>query len=370
MLQLEGLTVVPDPRPQRRARLLRALVPSKAEAIVVSHLANVRYLSGFTGSNGVVLLTPKAAILFTDPRYDIQASQECDCQVKVVTGSVWTAVAGEVKRRRAGRVALEAAYVSFDQWASVAALLGRGVKLVAVKDAVEGLRAVKSAGEIEAIRRSVALCSRAYESVVERVRPGMSELEVAAELDHAMRLLGAEGPAFETIVAAGKRSALPHARPTAAKLKSNQILLVDMGASVDGYASDMTRVAHLGRPGARARSLYRAVLEAQLAAIDAVRPGALCREVDAAARNALKRGKLDQFFTHSTGHGLGLEIHEGPRLGTKAETPLEPGMVVTIEPGVYLPEFGGIRIEDTVLVTETGVEILTPTPKEFLVIAS
>lgn len=370
MLQLEGLTVVPDPRPQRRARLLRALVPTKAEAILVSHLPNVRYLSGFTGSNALLLLTPKAVILFTDPRYDIQASQECDCKVKVVTGSVWAAAAVEVKRRRAGRVALEAAHISFDQWASAASLLGKGTKLVAVKDEVERLRTVKSAGEIEAIRRSVGLCSRAFEAVIGRVRPGMTEFEVAAELDHAMRLDGAEGPAFETIVAAGKRSALPHARPTAARLKSNQLLLVDMGANLHGYASDMTRVAHLGRPGARARSLYQAVLEAQLAAIEAVRPGALGREVDAAARGSLKRAKLDKFFTHSTGHGLGLEIHEGPRLGSKVETPLEPGMVVTIEPGVYLPEFGGIRIEDTVLVTETGVEVLTPTPKEFLVIAS
>lgn len=370
MLQSEGLTVVPDPRPQRRARLLRALVPSKAEALLVSHLPNVRYLSGFTGSNGLVLLTPKAVLLFTDPRYDIQASQECDCKVKVVTGSVWAAAAGELKRRRIGRVALESAHVSFDQWASLASLMGKRVRLAPVKDAVESLRAVKSAGEIEAIRRSVALCSRAYESAIAQVRPGMTEFEVAAELDHAMRLLGAEGPAFETIVASGKRSALPHARPTAARLKPNQLLLVDMGANLDGYASDMTRVAHLGRPGARARSMYRAVLDAQLAGIEAVRPGALCREVDAAARRTLKRSRLDRFFTHSTGHGLGLEIHEIPRLGAKVDARLEPGMVVTIEPGVYLPEFGGIRIEDTVLVTETGVEILTPTPKEFLVIAS
>lgn len=370
MLQSKGLTVVPDPRPQRRARLLRALVALKADAILVSHLPNVRYLSGFTGSNGLLLLTPKTVILFTDPRYDIQASQECDCKVKVVAGAVWTAAAEEVKRRRVGRLALESAHVPFDLWAATASSLGKGVKLVPVRDVVESLRAVKSAGEIEAIRRSVALCSQAYESAIAQAKPGMTEFEVAAALDHAMRLLGAEGPAFETIVAAGKRSALPHARPTAARLKANQLLLVDMGANLDGYASDMTRVAHLGRPGPRARSLYQAVLEAQLAGIDAVRPGALCRDVDAAVRKTLRRSRLDKFFTHSTGHGLGLEIHEGPRLGAKVETPLEPGMVVTVEPGVYQPEFGGIRIEDTVLVTETGVEVLTPTPKDFLVIAS
>lgn len=370
MLQLKGLTVVPDPRPQRRARLLRALAPAKADALVVSHLANVRYLSGFTGSNGLLVLTPKTAILYTDPRYDLQAAQECDCRVKVVTGPVWTAAAQELQRRHVTRVALESAHIPFAQWSAVSSLLGRRVRLVGVVDAVESLRMVKSPDEIAAIRRSVALCSRAYESVIGRVRPGMAEFEVAAELDHAMRLLGAEGPAFETIVAAGKRSALPHARPTAARLKDKQLLLVDMGANVGGYASDMTRVTHLGRPGRKARSLYEAVLEAQLAGIAAVRPGALAQDVDGAARGALKRRGLDKFFTHSTGHGLGLEIHESPRLGSKMETPLEAGMVVTIEPGVYLPEFGGIRIEDTVLVTETGVEILTPTSKEFLEIAS
>jgi Xaa-Pro aminopeptidase len=370
MVQLKSLTAVPDPRPRRRAQVLSALAASKADAIVVSHLPNVRYLSGFTGSNALLLLTPKSAVLFTDPRYAIQATQECDCPVKVITGSTWSGVAKSIALRSIRRLALESAHLSFDQWHSLAALLGKPVKLVPVKELVERLRSVKSPDEIHAIRRSVALCSQAYSQTIASVRPGMTELDVAATLDHAMRLLGAEGPAFETIVAAGSRSALPHARPSAARLKPNQVLLVDMGANLGGYSSDMTRVAHLGRPGARIRALYSAVLEAQLAAIEAVRPGALCRHVDAAARRALKKRNLDQFFTHSTGHGLGLEIHEGPRLGAKVDAPLEPGMVITIEPGVYLSGFGGIRIEDTVLVTSSGVEVLTPTPKEFLVIAS
>lgn len=370
MLQLGGLTVVPDPRPRRRAALFPALARSKADAIVVSHLPNVRYLSGFTGSHGLLLLTGRGATLLTDPRYDLQAAQECDCPTKVVTGSIWSAAASELRRRRVKRVALESAAVSFERWSALAAELGSGVRLVAVKDLVENLRAVKSPGEIQRIRHSVALCSRAYEQTIPDVRPGMTERQVAALLDHAMRMLGAESPAFETIVASGRRSALPHARPAAAAIRSNRILLIDMGACVDGYMSDMTRVAHLGKPSARARSLYQAVLEAQLAAIAAIRPGVPCREVDSAARRSLKRRGLDRYFTHSTGHGLGLEIHEGPRLGAKIDVALEPGMVVTVEPGVYLPEFGGIRIEDTVLVTDNGVEVLTPTPKEFLVIAS
>jgi len=370
MLQLEGLTLVPDPRPQRRARLLDSLARQNAEAIVVSNPPNVRYLSGFTGSNALLFMSPRAAVLYTDPRYDFQAGEECDCGVKIVKGPIWQSVANDIRRRRTARLALEAGHIPYAQWNSVAALLGKSVRLVQVKELVEALRAVKSSGEVEAIRRSVRLCSKAFALAVRKVRPGMAEFEVAAEIDHRMRRLGAEAPAFETIVASGTRTALPHARPGAGKLKPNQLLLVDMGASVGGYSSDMTRVLHIGHPGAKARSLYSAVLEAQMAAIDAVRPGATCHDVDSAARRSLKKHKLDRYFTHSTGHGLGLEIHEAPRVAAKVDTALEPGMVITIEPGVYLEEFGGIRIEDTVLVTHAGVEVLTPTTKEFQVIPS
>jgi Xaa-Pro aminopeptidase len=229
---------------------------------------------------------------------------------------------------------------------------------------VERLRAVKSPEEIAAIRAAVELNSKAYEQAIRRIRGEWTEKDLAAEIDHRMRKLGAEGPAFETIVAAGANAALPHARPGSRKLSGDQLLLVDMGASLDGYASDMTRVVHLGPPGDRARRLYDAVLEAQLASIAAVKPGATGEEVDAAGRSLLKRRKLDHLFQHSTGHGLGLEIHEEPRLGRLSKTELEAGMVVTIEPGVYMEGFGGVRIEDTVLVTETGAEVLTPTKKD------
>ncbi len=369
MLQFKGLTKLADFRPKRRAAVFAAIEPGKASAVVVSHLPNLRYLCGFTGSNGVLLITGRGATFYTDPRYDIQAAQECDCAVKVVTGPVWTAVARDVRRKRLTSLALESEHLSHAQWTGLAREFGKAVKLVEAKGVVEDLRAVKSPDEIARIRQAVLLGSAAYESVLEAVREGMTEQRIAAEIDHAMRLLGAEGPAFETIVAAGKRSALPHARPTAAKIRKNQLLLVDMGACLNGYMSDMTRVAHIGRPGGQARKIYDAVLEAQLAGIAAVKPGARCMDVDASARRSLKRRGLDRFFTHSLGHGLGLEIHETPRLGGKVESVLKPGMVVTIEPGVYLPEFGGVRIEDTVLVTETGVEVLTPTSKDFAVIA-
>ncbi len=196
----------------------------------------------------------------------------------------------------------------------------------------------------------------------------MKESDLAAELEYRMRRLGAEKPSFETIVAGGARSAWPHAQPTASRLKTGDLVIVDMGAMLEGYASDMTRMLFLGTPGAQVKRMYRAVLEAQLAAIDTVRAGAKTAAVDAAARNVLKGYGLDKAFIHSTGHGLGLEIHEPPRIGKRDKTKLKAGMAITIEPGVYVEGFGGIRIEDTVLVTETGCEILTPTAKDLRVI--
>jgi Xaa-Pro aminopeptidase len=225
---------------------------------------------------------------------------------------------------------------------------------------------IKSPEEIDQIRRSVLVNSEAYARTLRRVRLGMRERDVAAELDYQMRMLGAEKSAFYTIVAAGIRTALPHASPTSHRLEENDLLLIDMGACLDGYMSDMTRVAFLGFPNKRIKTLYGAVLEAQLAAIASVKPGVTATRVDAAAREVLKRHALDRHFVHSTGHGLGLEIHEGPRIGKKDQTKLTAGMAITIEPGVYIEGLGGIRIEDTVLVTANGCEVLTPTTKEFV----
>jgi Xaa-Pro aminopeptidase len=370
MLQLRGLPVVPDPRPSRRARLLETLALSKAEAMLVSHLPNVRYLSGFTGSNALLLVSPKKSILYTDPRYDFQASAECDCAVKVLTGPTWTDALKDIARKRIGRVAFEATRVTHNQWLEAAGILGKTTKLTGVGALIDRQRMVKSASEIELIRRSVLLASKVYEKAIRKVKPETTELALAATIDFDMRKLGASGPSFETIVASGAHSALPHARPRAVQVGRDQLLLVDMGACLDGYASDMTRMAHLGRPTAKATDLHSAVLEAQLAAIGMVRAGVEARKVDEAARQCLKKRKLDKAFMHSTGHGLGLEIHEDPRIGRTSADTLEAGMVITIEPGAYLEGYGGVRIEDTILVTETGAEILTPTAKELLVIAS
>jgi Xaa-Pro aminopeptidase len=232
-----------------------------------------------------------------------------------------------------------------------------------VSGLIEHLRMVKDAVEMERIRASVIVNSQALDAAIKRFKTGMTESELAAEIDYQNRKLGAEAPAFDTIVAAGQRSALPHAHPGAASICAG-ILLIDMGAFREKYASDMTRMFHVGPATPKYKRAYRAVLEAQLAAIDAVKPGATASSVDRAARSTLKAHGLDREFIHSTGHGLGLEIHELPRIGSKDKTKLAAGMAITIEPGVYIEGWGGIRIEDTVLVTAGGCEILTPTTKE------
>ncbi len=346
----------------------RALIPFgelKIEALLVSAPPNVRYLSGFTGDNGLLLVTPESQTLFTDPRFTIQAAEECTCEVKTVTKTPLDQAALQtIGRKRIKRLGFEASRMLYDVHQRIQKSLPRGVKLKPIGPVVDRLRMVKSDDEIARIRRSVLTNSAAFEKTVRSIRPGARESAIAAELEYQMRRLGAEKAAFETIVAIGSRSALPHAQPTARKLANDELLLIDMGACQDGYMSDMTRVLFLGEPGRRVRAMYNAVLKAQLAAIDAVRPGVTAAEVDRAARRVLETEGLGKEFVHSTGHGLGLEIHEGPRLGRRDKTKLAAGMAITIEPGAYVRDFGGIRIEDTVLVTKHGCEVLTPTSKE------
>jgi Xaa-Pro aminopeptidase len=341
----------------------------KIDGLLVSAPPNIRYLSGFTGDNGLLLVTPgdtqHSQTLFTDPRFTIQAAEECSCEVQTVAKTPLDQAALQtIRKRRIKRVGFEASRMLYEVHQRIAKSLPRGVTLKPIGPVVDRLRMVKSDDEIARIRRSVLTNSEAFEKATRSIRPGARESAIAAELEYQMRRLGAEKAAFETIVAMGPRSALPHAQPTARKLANNELLLIDMGACQDGYMSDMTRVLFLGQPSRRVRNMYNAVWKAQLAAIDAVRPGVTAAHVDRAARRVLETAGLGKEFVHSTGHGLGLEIHEGPRLGRRDKTKLAPGMVITIEPGAYVRDFGGIRIEDTVLVTRNGCEVLTPTSKE------
>ncbi len=351
----------------RRERLLSAQQELRANGFVVTALPNVRYLSGFTGSNGALLLTRDRALLFTDPRYQIQAEEESDCEVKIAKGPLLREFSSWVRRLRLKALAFEAGRISLEDHRQLKELTD-GIRLRPSSGAIESLRMVKSSTEIAAIKASVQLNSTALAQALRHFKPSITEVELAAEIEYRMRRLGADGPAFETIVASGKRSALPHARPTGGAIQQDQLLLVDMGANVAGYASDMTRTLAVGKLDSKKRRMYRAVLESQLAAVDTVEPGVSCANVDRAARNVLRRFGMEQLFIHSTGHGLGLEIHERPRVGRKERTKLEAGMVITIEPGVYQEGFGGVRIEDTVVVTSGGCQILTPTEKELAVL--
>ena len=337
--------------------------PEAIDALLVTRPENIRYLTGFTGSNGLVLLFGTGeAILFTDPRYKVQSGRQCDCKVKVAKGPLTKAVLAAFEKHGPKRIGFEPDSLNVAQFDLLKKGLKMGVELAPVPAMIDKLRMVKDAGEIDAIRASVNANSEALEDALAKFQVGMSEADLAAEIDYANRKRGAEGLAFDTIVATGERAALPHARPGRTPIGPG-MLLIDMGVFRDGYASDMTRMVHVGQAPDRYKEVYATVLQAQLAAIDAVRPGARTVDVDAAARNVLKAKDLDKAFVHSTGHGLGLEIHEAPRLGRKDKGRLEAGMAITIEPGVYIEGWGGIRIEDTVLVTETGCEILTPTPK-------
>jgi Xaa-Pro aminopeptidase len=351
---------------QRRRSVQTALAGHKADALLVSSPANIRYLTDYAGSNGLALVTPAETHFFTDPRYALEASQTITCKLHIAKTALIEALAAILKRKKLKKIGFEPAWFNLEQHSKLKALLPSGASLHPVSGVVENLRMIKSPAEIDQIRKSVLVNSEAYARTLRRVRLGMRERDVAAELDYQMRVFGAEKPAFDTIVAAGVRTALPHAQPTSRRLEENDLLLIDMGACLDGYMSDMTRMAFLGFPTKRIRGLYGAVLEAQLTAIASVRPGITSARVDAAAREVLKRHALDRHFVHSTGHGLGLEIHEGPRIGKKDQTKLAAGMAITIEPGAYIEGLGGIRIEDTVLVTAQGCEVLTPTTKEFV----
>jgi len=348
----------------RRGKLAADLEGAGWDALVVSHLPNVLYLTGFSGSSGMVVTGSSGTTLFTDGRYAVQARElEGGCRVRIVRGALLDGVAAHLQAIGARRVAFEASHLTVSQNAALKKRTGSKAvrKWGATTGVVEKLRARKDAVEITKIRAAAAVACKALALVLPMVKPGVREVEVAAEIEYLMRRNGAAGPSFETIVASGPRTALPHARPTSRKLRRNELVVLDLGAILDHYCSDLTRTVYLGKPPRRLAEWHRAVGEAHQAAVAALRPGVTGAQVDLAARETLRKHRLDRLFVHSCGHGLGLEIHEEPRLARNIETPLEAGNVVTIEPGVYLEGTGGIRIEDDYLVTDRGSERLTRT---------
>jgi Xaa-Pro aminopeptidase len=338
--------------------------------LLVTSLTNIFYLTGFRGSAGLAVLEPAEALLWVDPRYTLQAREQArGVEVIAEREGLLKAVAQWLRKRRVRRAGYEPAHMTCADFERLAQDTRSCVKFEPSGDLVEELREVKDEGEVAQIRQAGRVTAEVYEEVIRRARPGVRESDLAAEIDYQMRKKGAEGAAFETIVASGARGALPHARASAKLLEKDELVIVDVGAILNGYAADMTRTIALGKPSRRARGLYNAVLGAQGEALAALGDGVRAKQVDAAARRFLAGRGVARYFTHSTGHGVGLEVHERPRLARTEKARVKAGCVVTVEPGVYVEGWGGIRIEDTVLVRSDGLEILTPASKEQWVVA-
>jgi Xaa-Pro aminopeptidase len=360
----------------RQQRLIQDLAASHLDALLVTHLPNIRYLCGFTGSAGALLVSEGGSTFFTDGRYGEQAETEVRGVRVVLSKKGPLAAAGRsMGRKRSGNRAtksqtlgIEGQYLTVAARRSLSDELPRHIRVREAPPLVERARMIKDAGEIRAIRAAVERGAELFKHALQTIHPGVKEVEVAAEMEYAARKAGAEAMAFETIVASGARSALPHGRASSAAIVSGAFVVCDFGVILHGYCSDRTRTVYVGAATTEARRVYDAVLASQQAAIDAVRPGVKVARIDHAARKTLQQNGLAQYFTHSTGHGVGLEIHEAPRVAQGQQEILRPGMVITIEPGVYLPGKWGVRIEDMVVVTEKGCEVLTPTQKEFIVI--
>jgi len=343
------------------------MVERRLSGLLVMHPANWYYLSGFSGEAGALLLLRRGPVLVTDGRFTAQAKGETSgIRVVAQKGSLTASVGAWLKTQRRSRIGFDASQLTVAQLRALRAAAGRKVQWIAASGAVEALRARKEPQEIAQMRKAGVLAGEVLAAALKLLKPGVRELEIAAEIEYQMRQRGASGRAFETIVAFGERSAYPHARPTAKRLRKNELVVLDLGAILGHYCSDITRTVFVGKAPARVRRWYRAVQDAQSAAIAAVKAGVRCGDVDAAARQILTGHGLDRYFIHSTGHGLGLEVHEDPRVARGQKQILVPGNVITIEPGVYIPGVGGIRIEDDVAVRADRTEVLTRVPRDLI----
>ncbi len=349
----------------RTERLTRAFAEASVDLLLVSAPVNIRYLTGFTGSNGLALVGPQTRTFITDFRYVEQAAEEVDSSFERVRApQELVDVLADALPEGTLRLGFEDAHLSVRAHARVRELLPERVELVAAGNLVERLRAVKDREEVERIWAAAALADGAFEKVIAEGLVGRTEREVAIEIEQQMQMLGASGPSFDTIVAAGAQGALPHATPQDREIGAGELVVIDWGVELDGYCSDCTRTVATGEPGEEARDVYELVLAAQRKGLESVRAQADCREVDSLARAVIDAGGHGAEFGHGLGHGVGMEVHEAPRLSPRGEGNLFAGNVVTVEPGVYLPGRFGVRIEDLVVVTEGGCEIITSLPKE------
>ncbi|WP_145075340.1 M24 family metallopeptidase [Aureliella helgolandensis] len=350
----------------RRKRLQASLRERGAEAMLVTHATNVTYLTGFTGDDSYLLLSPQGALLLSDPRYDQQIGEECpglEALIRKPTELLLKVTCATLRKLSLPNLLIEGEHVSVNLFDHLQAESGIP-ELIKGHGQVEALRMLKDATEIALLRRAVSIAERAFTSIRAQLSGKQTERELAHELDRLVRKMGGSGCSFKPIVAVGARAALPHAVPGESTLDSSPFVLIDWGATLGGYRSDLTRVLVTSKIPAKFARIYETVLTAQQAAIDALRPGVLVSEIDRIARESIASAGMGKRFTHGLGHGIGLDIHEAPRLGKNEDRPLESGMVVTVEPGVYYPGFGGVRIEDDVLITDRGCEVLSSLPRE------
>ncbi len=352
---------------KRRDRVRSLIRQAGLDAILVTDVLNVSYLTGFSGDSSYLLLMRKGELILSDSRYETQLGEECpDVEFVSRTSAVPMndLIERAISSRHLGKVGFEADAVTkslFDRWTATMP----GVDWVATSALIEGLRQIKDKDELAEIRRSIRMAERAFETLRATLVPSQTEKMVAAELEHRIRVLGGVGCAFPPIVGVGPRAALPHAIPTDRRIEESPFVLVDWGAKAGRYLSDLTRVLVTGKIPPKLPRVYEVVLAAQLAAIDLIRPGVRASEVDRAARSVIEQAGYGKHFGHGLGHGFGLQIHEEPRMSSANDRELRPGMVVTVEPGIYLAGWGGVRIEDDVLVTDDGHEVLTSVPKAF-----
>jgi Xaa-Pro aminopeptidase len=357
----------------RQRKLREHLATIRFDGLLISHLPNIRYLCGFTGSAGLLLVEEAGSVFFTDVRYDTQAHEDVKGAKIVIARKGLLAglaewLSGRRKRARGRTIGIEAEHLTVAEKKRLIKLRPSGLTFKDAPSIVERARMIKDADELSRIRAAVALGAQLFDRALEVLRPGVKETEVAGEMEYAARRAGAQEMSFPTIIASGARSALPHGRASDQPIAPGGFVVCDFGVILASYCSDQTRTVWVGPVPEDARRAYEAVRESQQAAIDAVRPGIPVAAVDEAARKVLRKAGLGRYFTHSTGHGVGLEIHEAPRVAAGQQEILQAGMVITIEPGVYFPGKWGVRIEDMVAVTSGGCEVLTPTSKDLLAV--
>jgi Xaa-Pro aminopeptidase len=351
---------------RRRGRLRKQLKSLNIQAILVTNFVNVTYLTGFTGDSSYLVLDAAGECLLSDSRYDVQIEDECpglDVISRKAPTPMSEILGKAVRSRRIGTLGIEAGSMTVASHRDLSEAL-TGVELAATTGVVAGLRQIKDRSEIDAIRISLGIAQKAFSVIRASLRPDQTERQIAFDLEHQIRMFGGDGCSFSPIVAAGHRAALPHAHPQDRVIGDDDLLLIDWGAQVNGYMSDLTRVLVTAKISPKLERVYGVVLKAQRRAIESIRPGVTIGEVDKVARSIIHKAGFGPKFGHGLGHGFGLEIHEDPRMAPNQPQVLKAGMVVTVEPGIYLPKWGGVRIEDDILVTKDGCEVLSNVPKE------